>query len=58
MALGGVLGGIFPIRTVIITSFSVVLFGVIPFYFKKSFGNFLKGEPEESLPAIPEAQEP
>jgi Arabinose efflux permease len=58
MALGGVLGGIFPIPTVIITSFSIVLFGMVPFYFRKSFGNFLKGEPEESLPAVSEVQEP
>lgn len=42
MAVGGVLGGMFPIRAVISVSFLVVLVGCVPFYFLKPFGDFLK----------------
>lgn len=44
MALGGVLGGIFPIRTVITAAFSVTLLAMIPVYFAGSARRYIAGE--------------
>lgn len=41
MALGGVLGGIFPIRLVISVSFAAVLLVMIPAFFSKSFKEYI-----------------
>ncbi len=47
MALGGVLGGIIPIRTVMLASFLIILIAVIPFIFVNSFKKFLNFDYEK-----------
>jgi MFS transporter, DHA3 family, macrolide efflux protein len=48
MALGGVLGSIFPIRAVISFSFLIVLISIIPFSFVKSFRKFINCDFEKN----------
>ncbi len=47
MALGGILGGIIPIRTVMLISFLIILLIVIPFNFVNSFKRFLNFDYEK-----------
>lgn len=44
MAIGGILGGIFPIRTVISAAFLTVLIIMIPAFFSKSFKKYLTAD--------------
>ncbi|OPJ61405.1 MFS transporter [Clostridium oryzae] len=44
MALGGVLGGIFPIKTVISAAFIIVFLVTMPSYFIKSFKSYITAE--------------
>ena len=53
MALGGVLGGILPIRVVISAAFLAVFFITIPSYFSKSFKNYITTDYAEK--EIPDA---
>jgi MFS transporter, DHA3 family, macrolide efflux protein len=47
MALGGVLGEFFPIRSVIFVCFILVLLAFIPFAFIKSFKRFINFDPDK-----------
>lgn len=47
MALGGVLGEFFPIRSIIFVCFMLVLLAFIPFAFIKSFKRFINFDPDK-----------
>lgn len=56
MAFGGILGAIFPIRSVISAAFLIVLITSVPAFFSKSFKNYLTAEVKEENAPEPIAE--